>query len=72
MSDENQRSLQQIGDERDPGYSYDGAGNETAITGYNDPASTSFSYNNLNQLKGLTPPQSQNRQLRTSEAARAA
>ncbi len=38
------------------GYSYDGAGNETAITGYNDPASTAFSYNNLNQLKSLTPP----------------
>jgi RHS repeat-associated protein len=40
------------------GYAYDGAGNETAITGYNDPASTSFSYNNLNQLKSLTPPSS--------------
>jgi RHS repeat-associated protein len=40
------------------GYSYDGAGNETAITGYNDPASTSFSYNNLNQLKAVTPPSS--------------
>jgi RHS repeat-associated protein len=38
------------------GYSYDGAGNQTGITGYNDPASTSFSYNNLNQLKALTPP----------------
>jgi RHS repeat-associated protein len=40
------------------GYSYDGAGNQTAITGYSDPASTSFSYNNINQLKGLTPPSS--------------
>jgi len=40
------------------GYAYDGAGNQTAITGYNDPASTSFSYNNLNQLKSLTPPSS--------------
>jgi RHS repeat-associated protein len=40
------------------GYSYDGAGNETAITGYSDPASTTFSYNNLNQLKDLTPPSS--------------
>jgi RHS repeat-associated protein len=38
------------------GYSYDGAGNETAITGYNDPASTTFTYNNLSQLKTLTPP----------------
>ena len=40
------------------GYAYDGAGNQTAITGYNDPASTSFSYNNLSQLKSLTPPSS--------------
>ena len=40
------------------GYAYDGAGNQTAITGYNDPASTSLSYNNLNQLKSLTPPSS--------------
>jgi RHS repeat-associated protein len=38
------------------GYTYDGAGNQTAITGYSDPASTAFSYNNLNQLKSLTPP----------------
>ncbi len=38
------------------GYKYDGAGNETAITGYNDPASTSFAFNNLSQLEGLTPP----------------
>lgn len=38
------------------GYSYDGAGNQTAITGYNDPASTGATYNNLNQLKSLTPP----------------
>jgi RHS repeat-associated protein len=38
------------------GYTYDGAGNETTITGYNDPASTTFAYNNLNQLKTLTPP----------------
>lgn len=38
------------------GYSYDGAGNETAITGYSDPATTAFSYNNLEQLQGLTPP----------------
>ena len=38
------------------GYSYDGAGNETAITGYSDPATTGFSYNNLSQLKSLTPP----------------
>jgi RHS repeat-associated protein len=38
------------------GYSYDKAGNETAITGFNDPASTSFAYNNLGQLKSLTPP----------------
>jgi RHS repeat-associated protein len=37
-------------------YKYDGAGNETSITGYSDPASTTFSYNNLNQLKTLTPP----------------
>lgn len=40
------------------GYSYDGAGNETAITGYSDPSSTSFSYNNVNQLKAITPPSS--------------
>ena len=40
------------------GYSYDGAGNETAITGFNDSASTSFAYNNLSQLKSLTPPSS--------------
>jgi RHS repeat-associated protein len=39
-------------------YKYDGAGNETAITGYADPASTAFSYNNLSQLKALTPPSS--------------
>ena len=38
------------------GYKYDGAGNQTAITGYNDPASTSFAFNNLSQLEGLTPP----------------
>ncbi len=43
------------------GYSYDGAGNETTITGYNDPASTTFSYNNLNQLKAITPPSSSER-----------
>jgi RHS repeat-associated protein len=40
------------------GYTHDGAGNETAITGYADPASTAFSYNNLSQLKSLTPPSS--------------
>jgi RHS repeat-associated protein len=40
------------------GYSYDGAGNETAIVGYADSASTAFSYNNLSQLKALTPPSS--------------
>jgi RHS repeat-associated protein len=40
------------------GYGYDKAGNETAITGYADPASTTFSYNNLSQLKDLTPPSS--------------
>jgi RHS repeat-associated protein len=40
------------------GYKYDGAGNETAITGYADPASTAFSYNNLSQLRALTPPSS--------------
>jgi RHS repeat-associated protein len=39
-------------------YKYDGAGNETAIIGYADPASTAFSYNNLSQLKALTPPSS--------------
>jgi RHS repeat-associated protein len=40
------------------GYSYDGAGDETAITGYSDPASTKFAYNNLDQLQALTPPSS--------------
>jgi RHS repeat-associated protein len=40
------------------GYSYNGAGDLTAITGYNDPATTSLSYNNLSQLQGLTPPSS--------------
>jgi RHS repeat-associated protein len=39
-------------------YTHDGAGNETAITGYADPANTTFSYNNLDQLKSLTPPSS--------------
>ena len=38
------------------GYAYDGVGNEIAINGYAEPESTSFSYNNLNQLKDLTPP----------------
>jgi RHS repeat-associated protein len=38
------------------GYSYDGAGSETAITGYNETGNTSFSYNNLQQLKDITPP----------------
>jgi RHS repeat-associated protein len=38
------------------GYSYDGAGNETAITGYSETGNTSFTYNNLEQLKSLTPP----------------
>jgi RHS repeat-associated protein len=37
-------------------YSYDTDGNETAITGVGDPATTAFSYNNANQLSGLTPP----------------
>lgn len=40
------------------GYSYDGIGNETAITGYNEAGNTSFSYNNLQQLKDITPPSS--------------
>jgi RHS repeat-associated protein len=38
------------------GYAYNGAGEETAITGFNETASTGFSYNNLNQLNSLTPP----------------
>jgi RHS repeat-associated protein len=38
------------------GYSYNGAGDETAITGYLEAESTSFAYNNINQLEGLTPP----------------
>ena len=38
------------------GYASDGAGNEIAINGYAEPENTSFSYNNLNQLKDLTPP----------------
>jgi RHS repeat-associated protein len=38
------------------GYTYNGAGDETAIKGYNDPASTGFAYNNLKQLESLTPP----------------
>jgi hypothetical protein len=38
------------------GYTYSGAGDETAIMRYNDPASTSFGYNNVKQLEGLTPP----------------
>ncbi len=38
------------------GYSYDQAGNQTAITGYGDPLTTSFSYNNANQVSSLTPP----------------
>ena len=44
-------------------YFYNGAGSETSITGYNDPASTSFSYNNLDQLTGLTPPSSSEQSL---------
>jgi RHS repeat-associated protein len=40
------------------GYTYDGVGNETAITGYNETGNTSFSYNNLHQLKDITPPSS--------------
>jgi RHS repeat-associated protein len=39
------------------GYTYNDAGEETAITGYNEPASTGFAYNNLKQLEGLTPPE---------------
>jgi RHS repeat-associated protein len=38
------------------GYTYDGQGDETAITGYAETGSTSFSYNNAKQLKDLTPP----------------
>jgi RHS repeat-associated protein len=38
------------------GYTYNGAGEETTIKGYNDPASTGFAYNNLKQLESLTPP----------------
>ncbi len=38
------------------GYKYDGAGNETKITEYSEAASTSFAFNNLSQLEGLTPP----------------
>lgn len=38
------------------GYAYDGQGDETAITGYAETGSTSFSYNNAKQLKDLTPP----------------
>lgn len=37
-------------------YSYDGTGNETEIDGYNEPEDTPFTYNNLNQLKTITPP----------------
>ncbi len=37
-------------------YTYNGSGAETAITGFSEAASTGFSYNNLNQLSGLTPP----------------
>jgi RHS repeat-associated protein len=40
------------------GYSYDGVGNETAITGYSETGNTSFSYDNLQQLKDITPPSS--------------
>jgi RHS repeat-associated protein len=39
-------------------YSYNGAGDETAITGYSKTeaeSTTSFAYNNGNQLEGLTP-----------------
>jgi RHS repeat-associated protein len=42
------------------GYTHDGAGDETAITEYDEPkepATTSFGYNNLKQLESLTPPE---------------
>jgi hypothetical protein len=45
------------------GYSYDGAGNETKITGYSEPESSSFTYNNLNQLQAITPPGSSEQSL---------
>jgi RHS repeat-associated protein len=38
------------------GYKYDGAGNETKITEYAEAGNTSFAFNNLSQLEGLTPP----------------
>ncbi len=38
------------------GYSYDGAGNETAINPFADSSKTLFGYNTANQLTGLTPP----------------
>jgi len=38
------------------GYSYDQAGNQLGITGFGDPNSTGFEYNNANQLNNLTPP----------------
>jgi RHS repeat-associated protein len=37
------------------GYTYNGAGAETAIEGYSESASTGFDYNNINQLESLTP-----------------
>jgi RHS repeat-associated protein len=37
-------------------YAYNGAGDETAITGHHEPENTAFGYNNVNQLEGLTPP----------------
>ncbi len=36
------------------GYSYDGAGDEKAITGYSESGSTSVGYNDAQQLEGLT------------------
>ncbi len=50
------------------GYSFDGAGNETSITGYNDPASTNFLFNNDNQLEGLTPPSTAEQKLTYNNA----
>lgn len=54
------------------GYSFEGAGNETAITGYSESASTTFAYNNLNQLTTLTPPSLGEQSLTYLEAGQSA
>jgi RHS repeat-associated protein len=41
------------------GYEYNLGGSETAIKGYADPASTTFTYNNAERLATLTPPASE-------------